>query len=243
MKRANSAPEDSTRTLRSTLNLYDTYTSLLRTSSTIIRQLEKADWYDRLTIFAAFAFFLLCVGWVIKRRVLDRLVGGVGWWVGGSFKLIGMGLGLGSGSGSGSRSVQGVGEKALGGRSAAAGGKGVVVNPDLITSRGGGLSGVEIISPDSGTGAADQIELEPKAQGDRETKASWSRSGDEALESIFDAVVPPSRETVADSAVSLTLEEDGELEVGMDEEVREGLPISAEGVEQVQVQIQMRDEL
>ena len=44
---------------------------------------------------AAFLFFLLCVGWIIKRRVLDRVVGGVGWWVGGSFRLIGMGLGLG----------------------------------------------------------------------------------------------------------------------------------------------------
>lgn len=87
--------EDSTKTLRSTTNLYDTYTSLLEASGTIIKQLEKADWYDRLIIFAAFLFFLLCVGWIIKRRVLDRLVGGVGWWVGGSFRLIGMGLGLG----------------------------------------------------------------------------------------------------------------------------------------------------
>jgi protein transport protein SEC20 len=81
--------------LRSTTNLYDTYTSLLEASGTIIKQLEKADWYDRLIIFAAFLFFLLCVGWIIKRRVLDRVVGGVGWWVGGSFRLIGMGLGLG----------------------------------------------------------------------------------------------------------------------------------------------------
>jgi protein transport protein SEC20 len=88
-------PEDSTKTLRSTTNLYDTYTSLLEASGTIIKQLEKADWYDRLIILAAFLFFLLCVGWIIKRRVLDRVVGGVGWWVGGSFRLIGMGLGFG----------------------------------------------------------------------------------------------------------------------------------------------------
>jgi protein transport protein SEC20 len=88
-------PEDSTKTLRSTTNLYDTYTSLLEASGTIIKQLEKADWYDRLIIFAAFLFFLLCVGWIIKRRILDRVVGGVGWWVGGSFRLIGMGLGVG----------------------------------------------------------------------------------------------------------------------------------------------------
>lgn len=89
--------EDSTRTLRSTANLYDTYTALLETSGNLIKQLEKADWWDRLVIFAAFFFFLLCVGWIIKRRVLDRVVGGVGWWVGGSFKLIGMGMGIGGG--------------------------------------------------------------------------------------------------------------------------------------------------
>lgn len=49
-----------------------------------------------MTILAAFLFFLLCVGWIIKRRILDRVVGGLGWWVFGSFRLIGMGLGMGA---------------------------------------------------------------------------------------------------------------------------------------------------
>ena len=88
--------DQSTQTLRLTQTLYDTYTSLLLTSSTLVKSLEKADFWDRLVIFSAFLLFLLVVGWVIKRRVLDRVVGGVmggvGWWVGGSWKLIKMGL-------------------------------------------------------------------------------------------------------------------------------------------------------
>lgn len=87
--------DESTKTLNLTQTLYDNYTSLLSTSSHLVKAIEKADWYDRLLIFAAFFFFLLVVGWVIKRRVLDKVVGGVGWWVGGSWKLVSMGLGRG----------------------------------------------------------------------------------------------------------------------------------------------------
>jgi protein transport protein SEC20 len=58
--------------------------------------IEKADWYDRLIILSAFVLFLLVVGWILKRRVLDKLVGGLGWWIGGSFRLLGMGMGMGS---------------------------------------------------------------------------------------------------------------------------------------------------
>lgn len=65
-----------------------------------MKALERADWYDRLIIGAAFLLFLLVVAWVIKRRVLDKVVGGlaggVGWWVGGSWKLLKMGIGAGS---------------------------------------------------------------------------------------------------------------------------------------------------
>ena len=87
--------DESTRTLRLTQSLYDNYTSLLTTSSQLVKALEKADWYDRLLILSAFILFLLVVGWVIKRRVLDKVVGGVGWWVGGSWKLVKMGVGRG----------------------------------------------------------------------------------------------------------------------------------------------------
>ena len=39
-------------------------------------------------IFLALAFFFLVVGFIIKRRVLDKVAGGVGWWVGGTFKIL-----------------------------------------------------------------------------------------------------------------------------------------------------------
>lgn len=53
-----------------------------------MKQLEKADWYDKLIIFCALGFFFLVVAFIIKRRVLDRAVNGVGWWVGGSYRLM-----------------------------------------------------------------------------------------------------------------------------------------------------------
>lgn len=85
--------DESTRTLQLTQALYDNYTSLLTTSAALVKAIERADWYDRLLIFSAFFLFLLVVGWVIKRRVLDKVVGGFGWWLVGSWKLVRLGLG------------------------------------------------------------------------------------------------------------------------------------------------------
>lgn len=61
-----------------------------------MRALERADWWDRALIFGALAFFLLCVGYVLKSRVLDRVGGAAVWWLGGSFRLVRAGLGGGS---------------------------------------------------------------------------------------------------------------------------------------------------
>jgi protein transport protein SEC20 len=83
-----SHPDESSATLRSTTTLYDRYSSLLTTSSRLVHQIEQADWYDRLIIFSALAFFLLVVAFIVKRRVLDKAVHGVGWWVGGSWRLV-----------------------------------------------------------------------------------------------------------------------------------------------------------
>jgi protein transport protein SEC20 len=85
--------DESTQTIRATQTLYSRYESLLSTSSKLVKQLERADWYDRIIIISALLFFLLVVGFIVKRRVLDKAARGVGWWVGGSFKLVGMGLG------------------------------------------------------------------------------------------------------------------------------------------------------
>ncbi|EKD03807.1 hypothetical protein A1Q2_01820 [Trichosporon asahii var. asahii CBS 8904] len=84
--------DSSTETLRSTQSLYERYNDLLGASGKIVKALEKADWWDRAIIAAAFTFFLLCVAYVIKRRVLDRVGGFAAWWVGGSFRLLRMGL-------------------------------------------------------------------------------------------------------------------------------------------------------
>lgn len=54
----------------------------------MVKQLEKADWYDRMVIFLALGFFFLVVGFIVKRRVLDKLVGGVSWWIGGTFRIL-----------------------------------------------------------------------------------------------------------------------------------------------------------
>lgn len=86
---ANGFPADeSSNTLRSTQTLYDRYNGLLSTAGNLVKQIEKADWYDKLMIFAALGFFLLVVGFIIKRRVLDKAARGVGWWVGGTAKIL-----------------------------------------------------------------------------------------------------------------------------------------------------------
>jgi len=86
---------------------------------------------------SALGFFLLCVAYVIKRRVLDRVGGFAAWWIGGSFKLVKMGLGrkpaavgavsdlagaAGAVAGTGARAAAGVtGVPAAAGGTAAAG--------------------------------------------------------------------------------------------------------------------------
>lgn len=61
-----------------------------------MRAIERADWWDRALIAAAFTCFLLTVLWIIKQRVVNRVGGAAVWWVGGSFKLLRMVVGGGS---------------------------------------------------------------------------------------------------------------------------------------------------
>lgn len=81
-----------------TQTLYDTYASLLAISSNLVKALERADWYDRLLILAALVLFLAVVGWVLKRRVWNKVFGGLGWWVVASWHLVRKGLGGGGGT-------------------------------------------------------------------------------------------------------------------------------------------------
>jgi protein transport protein SEC20 len=60
----------------------------LKSSAHLVKHLEKADWYDRMIIFLALGFFFLVIAFILKRRVLDKVAGGVWWWVGGTFKIL-----------------------------------------------------------------------------------------------------------------------------------------------------------
>ncbi|KAF8637923.1 hypothetical protein AX17_002544 [Amanita inopinata Kibby_2008] len=65
----------SSASLRETSSTHDTLTNLTGTSKQLITALEKSDWLDRLLIISAFASFLLVVLFIVKQRVIDRMVG------------------------------------------------------------------------------------------------------------------------------------------------------------------------
>ncbi|KAJ7512673.1 Sec20-domain-containing protein [Mycena galericulata] len=71
---------DSTATLRSTSSTQDALTSVMDTSKTLITALEKSDWLDRVLIFAALAFFILVVLFILKQRIFDRGIRIAFWW-------------------------------------------------------------------------------------------------------------------------------------------------------------------
>ncbi|KAH8101157.1 Sec20-domain-containing protein [Cristinia sonorae] len=62
----------STATLKSTSTTHDVLDNLMVTSKHLITALEKSDWLDRLLIFAALAFFVLVVLFILKQRLVDR---------------------------------------------------------------------------------------------------------------------------------------------------------------------------
>ncbi|WWD19029.1 hypothetical protein CI109_103487 [Kwoniella shandongensis] len=114
--------ESSSQTLLSTQSLYNRYTSLLSTSTKLVRTLEKADTLDRILILSALMFFLLVVGFIVKRRVIDRTVGvvvggvgrGVGWYLWSSGRLIKLAFGRGRG---GEKAISPAGKSGLGDKS------------------------------------------------------------------------------------------------------------------------------
>ena len=74
--------EKSNQTLLSTSTQHDILTHATQTSKTLITALSRADTLDRLLIGAALVFFWLVVLFVIKERVVDRGLRGVGGVVG-----------------------------------------------------------------------------------------------------------------------------------------------------------------
>ncbi|KZT60457.1 Sec20-domain-containing protein, partial [Calocera cornea HHB12733] len=71
----------SSRTLHAASHSYLSLTTLLNTSRTLITALERADWMDRALIFAALAFFLLVLAFILKQRIFDRGVRLAFWWL------------------------------------------------------------------------------------------------------------------------------------------------------------------
>lgn len=55
-------------------------TGLLGTSKQLVTALEKADWLDRILIFAGLTFFVLVVLFVLKQRIVDRGLRIAFWW-------------------------------------------------------------------------------------------------------------------------------------------------------------------
>lgn len=55
-------------------------TGLLGASKQLVTALEKADWLDRLLIFACLAFFALVVLFILKQRIVDRGLRIAFWW-------------------------------------------------------------------------------------------------------------------------------------------------------------------
>jgi protein transport protein SEC20 len=72
--------EASTTSLKATSTTHDILTGLLGASKQLVTALEKADWLDRLLIFAALAFFALVVLFILKQRIVDRGLRIAFWW-------------------------------------------------------------------------------------------------------------------------------------------------------------------
>jgi len=72
--------EASTTSLKATSTTHDVLTGLLGASKQLVTALEKADWLDRILIFAALAFFALVVLFILKQRLVDRGLRIAFWW-------------------------------------------------------------------------------------------------------------------------------------------------------------------
>ncbi|KAF8753424.1 Sec20 protein [Rhizoctonia solani] len=66
--------QESSKTLRSTTDVYVNLDNLMDVSQVLIKALQRADWMDRIIIGLSFTVFLLTMAYIVKRRVLDRVV-------------------------------------------------------------------------------------------------------------------------------------------------------------------------
>ncbi|KAF9986403.1 hypothetical protein BGZ65_007756 [Modicella reniformis] len=64
--------DDSSKTLKSTVNEYQTYDEVLKRGKNLITKLNQADWMDRLLIGFGLLLFSLVVMYILKKRIADR---------------------------------------------------------------------------------------------------------------------------------------------------------------------------
>ncbi|KAF9913602.1 hypothetical protein BX616_009838 [Lobosporangium transversale] len=64
--------DDSSKTLRTTVNEYQTYDEVLKRGKNLITKLNQADWTDRLLIGFGLLLFSLVVMYILKKRIADR---------------------------------------------------------------------------------------------------------------------------------------------------------------------------
>jgi protein transport protein SEC20 len=86
------AVDEQTASLRTTTTLYQTYSSLLTTSNSLLSSLESSNYTDRILILGALFFFLLVCAYILKRRIWDRTVGGALGWIFGGGKIVKKGV-------------------------------------------------------------------------------------------------------------------------------------------------------
>ncbi|KAG0078029.1 hypothetical protein BGZ93_001000 [Podila epicladia] len=71
--------DESSRTLRSTVNEYQTYDEVLKQGKNLIAKLSQADWIDRLLIGFGLLVFSLVVMYILKKRIADRGISLIGY--------------------------------------------------------------------------------------------------------------------------------------------------------------------
>ncbi|KAG0364746.1 Sec20-domain-containing protein [Gamsiella multidivaricata] len=77
---ANSAKiiDESSKTLKETVNEYQTYDEVLKRGKNLITKLNQADWTDRLLIGFGLLVFALVVMYILKKRIADRGISLIG---------------------------------------------------------------------------------------------------------------------------------------------------------------------
>ncbi|KAG9089801.1 hypothetical protein FRC07_012255, partial [Ceratobasidium sp. 392] len=66
--------QESSKTLRATADSYVDIDNLMDISQVLIKALQRADWMDRIVIGLSLSVFLLTMAYIVKRRVLDRVL-------------------------------------------------------------------------------------------------------------------------------------------------------------------------